>query len=48
MTVEDEAFLASCALVCSDGACITEDQKCDGKRHCVDGADELNCKGELL
>lgn len=43
LTQEDKDFLSSCAMICSDGACIMEEQRCDGKRQCVDGADEQNC-----
>jgi len=44
LSQEDKEFLSNCAMVCSDGACIQEEQKCDGKRHCVDGSDERNCQ----
>lgn len=44
LTQEDKDFLSNCAMLCSDGACIMEEQRCDGKRHCVDGTDEHNCQ----
>ena len=46
LTQEDKDFLSNCAMLCSDGACIMEEQRCDGKRHCVDGTDEHNCQGK--
>ena len=48
LSQEDKDFLSNCAMVCSDGSCIQEEQKCDGKRHCVDGSDERNCQGKNL
>jgi hypothetical protein len=40
---EDKKYLAECPHLCKGGNCLTADQLCDGKRHCVDGSDEHDC-----
>ena len=37
---------ATCAyyeFACTDGSCIDDRLKCDGRPHCNDGSDELDC-----
>lgn len=29
---------------CNDGLCLDERRRCDGRPHCRDGSDEINCR----
>lgn len=36
-----------CIYRCSDGQCIPDSQKCDGKINCADNSDEDECNSHI-
>lgn len=34
-------------LKCNYGACVSKSSRCDGRKQCADGSDELNCPTNL-
>ena len=35
-------------IECADGRCLPEAYKCDGRKDCIDGVDEIGCGESLL
>lgn len=33
---------------CNDGLCLDSKRRCDGRQHCKDGSDEINCRTVVI
>lgn len=33
---------------CNDGLCLDNKRRCDGRQHCKDGSDEINCRTVVI
>lgn len=33
---------------CNDGLCLDSKRRCDGRPHCLDGSDEINCRTVVI